>query len=166
MPPPPACSCQILLWARQNLTAVTATGCSFVDPAAHHMMSCFRILQLLIRGHGVPSYTRCVSFRQSAFELASPTPMTVLDSECNVCFEEKSKYDHRKGKMFSSWEKAAAKDDTEPHVDRGHPEQNPPQFLLCSPPSGILSPVDYTSFVSRGTHSTPPPGPCTKVEFP
>ena len=59
--------------------------------------------------------------------------MTVLDSECNVCFEEKSKDDHRKGKMFSPWEKAAAKDDTEPHVDRGHPEQNPPQFLLCSP---------------------------------
>ena len=156
MPPPPACSCQILLWARQNLTAVTATGCSFVDPAAHHMMSCFRILQLLIRGHGVPSYTHCVSFRHAAFELASPTPM-ILDSECNVCFEEKSKDDHRKGKMFSSWKKQLPKM-TLSHMLTVVTRNRTRLSFFSAHPSGILSPVDYTSFVSRGTHSTPPPG--------
>ena len=79
---------------------------------------------------------------------------------------QRSKDDHRKGEMFSEWEKASAKDDTEPHVDRGHPEQNPPQFLLCSPiwdsqPRGL-----HLICLPRDTQYTPQVPAAQRLSFP
>ena len=81
--------------------------------------------------------------------------MTALDSECNVCFEETSKDDNRKGKKGK---KQVAKM-TLSHMLTVLTRNS---FFSTAHPSGILNPVDYTSFVSQGTHSTP----STKVEFP